>query len=247
MEILTREQLLEARQAAKRYLRFTVPLPAIGEARALEGVQIPSGLDAREDDLVMTGIGVPWDTETELWPGVTESFARGAFADAMKDVRWMIQHRGLALARQGAGTMVLSEQDPDGLRYFSAMDPRDQDAVTLGAKVERGAVNGASIGFTLRGGEEELIHKEDGTHHYRVTKCGELFEVSAVTFPQYEDTSVQLANRSRFRDAFEPIPRALPVDPTPAPEIPAGHADRLARKRRERREDRIRIARAAAN
>lgn len=67
------------------------------------------------------------------------------------------------------------------------INEKDTDATNLYARVDRGDVDQCSFGFEIL--EEDVEYREDGTVHWTIKKV-KLYEVSVVTFPAYEDTSV---------------------------------------------------------
>ena len=131
----------------------------------------------------------------ELWPGATESIDPGAFEGALDDdIRALINHdTTLVLGRTKAGTLEL-KVDQKGLWGRVEINEKDQDAMNLYARVERGDVDQCSFGFDIL--EEDTTYNEDGSVHWTIKRV-KLYEVSVVTFPAYEDTSVQ-ARRKDF-------------------------------------------------
>lgn len=125
----------------------------------------------------------------EIFPGVTEEIIAGAFdLERDNDVRALIDHvTRLVLGRTVADTLKLSIDDK-GLRGIITINPDDQDALNLYARVKRGDVNQCSFGFDIL--DEEIEYREDGAVHYKV-KSVKLYEVSIVTFPAYEETSAE--------------------------------------------------------
>lgn len=125
----------------------------------------------------------------ELWPGATESIDPGAFDGALDDdIRALINHdTTLVLGRTKAGTLEL-KVDQKGLWGRAEINEKDQDAMNLCARVERGDVDQCSFGFDIL--EEDTKYNEDGSVHWTIKRV-KLYEVSVVTFPAYEDTSVQ--------------------------------------------------------
>lgn len=125
----------------------------------------------------------------ELWPGATESIDPHAFDGALSDdIRALINHdTTLVLGRNKAGTLEL-KVDGRGLWGRIEINEKDQDAMNLYARVERDDVNQCSFGFDIL--EEDTEYREDGSIHWTIKKV-KLYEVSVVTFPAYEDTSVQ--------------------------------------------------------
>lgn len=124
----------------------------------------------------------------ELWPGATESIAETAFDGALQDdVRALIDHKTrLVLGRNKAGTLDL-KVDTHGLWGRARINQSDQDALNLYARVERGDVDQCSFGFDIL--DEDTNYRPDGTVHWTIKKV-KLYEVSVVTFPAYEETSV---------------------------------------------------------
>ena len=124
-----------------------------------------------------------------LWPGATESVDSGAFNETLDDdIRALIDHETrLVLGRTTAKTLEL-KVDNKGLWGRIEINEDDQDAMNLYARVERGDVNQCSFGFEIL--EEDTTYNDDDTVHWTIKKV-KLYEVSVVTFPAYEDTSVQ--------------------------------------------------------
>lgn len=159
------------------------------EARMLNE---PVSVRADGDTKTLTGYAAVFNRETVIGDFFRETIEPGAFRSAVKadDVRGLFNHDpNMVLGRTSSGTMRL-EEDETGLRYV--IDPPD---TTLGrdvmALVSRGDITGSSFGFTVKrdswtrpsvAGELPLrtIHEFDW-----------LRDVGPVTFPAYEETTVQ--------------------------------------------------------
>ena len=103
------------------------------------------------------------------------------------DIRCLIDHETrLVLGRNKSGTLEL-KTDARGLWGKVEINPNDQDAVNLYERVKRGDVDQCSFGFDIL--DEEFIDNGDGTVKWIIRKV-KLYEVSIVTFPAYEETSV---------------------------------------------------------
>ncbi|HWQ31098.1 MAG TPA: HK97 family phage prohead protease [Negativicutes bacterium] len=124
----------------------------------------------------------------ELWPGATESIDPHAFDGALADdIRALIDHETrLVLGRNKAGTLELKIDDR-GLWGRTRLNQSDTDAMNLYARVQRGDVDQCSFGFDIL--DEKTEYREDGSIHWLILKV-KLYEVSCVTFPAYEDTSI---------------------------------------------------------
>lgn len=124
---------------------------------------------------------------TKSWPGATESIAPEAFDGALSDdIRCLIDHETrLVLGRNKAGTLTLNT-DSRGLWGEVKINKNDQDAMNLYERVKRGDVDQCSFGFDIL--DEEF--EDRGTDVHWTIKKVKLYEVSIVTFPAYEETSV---------------------------------------------------------
>lgn len=134
----------------------------------------------------------------EIAPGMTESVAPGAFSRTLAgDIRALTNHdTTLVLGRTRAHTLELRE-DEHGLWGKISINPKDADAMNLYERVKRGDVDQCSFGFEIVG--EETDFREDGSIHWTITDVN-LFEVSACTFPAYQETNI--AARSAERDTL---------------------------------------------
>lgn len=163
------------------------------EHRLMRSIESP--FTTREDsgDFYIEGYFSVFNSDYELWPGATESIAPGAFSETLSDdVRALIDHEShLVLGRNKAGTLELKE-DSRGLWGRIKINQADQDAMNLYERVKRGDVDQCSFGFQIL--EEDTNWKESGDVHWTIRKV-RLFEVSVVTFPAYEETSVSARKR----------------------------------------------------
>lgn len=131
----------------------------------------------------------------ELWQGATESVDPHAFDETLSgDIRALIDHETrLVLGRTKANTLEL-KVDSRGLWGRIKLNQADGDAMNLYSRVERGDVDQCSFGFDIL--DEETDYREDGSIHWTIKKV-KLYEVSCVTFPAYEDTSIS-ARKKEF-------------------------------------------------
>lgn len=153
-----------------------------------------SKFETREADgeMYISGYFAVFNSEYEMWPGAVESIADTAFDGALADdIRCLINHETrLVLGRNKAGTLTL-KVDTRGLWGEVRINPNDQDAVNLYERVKRGDVDQCSFGFDIL--DEEFEDRGD-TVKWTIKKV-KLYEVSVVTFPAYEETSVSARKR----------------------------------------------------
>ena len=126
----------------------------------------------------------------QMWDGASESFDPGAFEGTLNgDIRALINHESrLVLGRTSVGTLEL-RVDSKGLWGRIWVNEDDSDAMNLYARVQRGDVDQCSIGFEILE-EKTTIDEAKGAVHWVILKV-RLWEVSVVTFPAYEQTSVK--------------------------------------------------------
>lgn len=138
-----------------------------------------------------------FNTNYELWEGATESISQGAFSETLGgDIRALIDHETrLVLGRNKAGTLELRE-DSHGLWGKIRINQNDTDAMNLYSRIQRGDVDQCSFGFDIL--DENAEYRKDGTVHWEIRKV-KLYEVSVVTFPAYQDTSVS-ARKQDFQE-----------------------------------------------
>ena len=158
---------------------------------------IASNFKTREDgeEKRIEGYFAVFNSIYEIAPDMTESIAPGAFSETLDgDIRALTDHETMyVLGRNGAGTLELREDDK-GLWGSILINPNDQDAMNLYARVERGDVNQCSFGFDIL--SEETDFREDGSVHWTITSV-KLYEVSVCTFPAYAETSVEARKEQR--------------------------------------------------
>ena len=150
------------------------------------------------DKKIISGYFIVFDTETELYPGVREEISPDALVGVdLSDVKALIDHdTAKVLGRTKANTLSLSV-DSKGLYGEIIVNEADQEAMNLYSRVQRGDVDQCSFGFEIL--SEEMIQNSDGTVKF-IIKSINLYEVSVVTFPAYQETAVE-ARSKQIEDA----------------------------------------------
>lgn len=142
-----------------------------------------------------TAIGNPrtWGFFEEIAPGTfTKTIAEG-------DQRFLFNHNtDYVISRVSAGSLRLS-QDMRGLPTDADLDAELSYVRDLKVNLRNGNLTGMSFGFTVPEGKDEWrtekILGADGDEfevEVRTIREAKLIEVSAVTFPAYEETSAGL-------------------------------------------------------
>jgi len=158
-----------------------------------------------------------------------ERIAPGAFRKTLTetpDVRLLINHEGLPLARTKNGTLRLTE-DEAGL-YMDADLPDTQAARDLYTLVERGDVDQSSFAFQVGKDGQEWQKRMEGEkiiYERTIKRVKRLMDVSPVTYPAYPDATVALRSLAEFQ--AESPAKQQEQEAQPAPD-----ADSEARSRR---------------
>lgn len=145
---------------------------------------------------IITGTPIVYEEQTNMgW--YAETIARGALTDTdLRDVRFLVNHNTdmIPLARSrnnnANSTMQLSVDPERGMDIRVDLDVENNaDARALYSAVERQDISGMSFMFSVDGDNWEDL--ESDYPKRTITSIGKVFEVSAVTFPAYEATSIQ--------------------------------------------------------
>lgn len=158
------------------------------EIRQVRSIQ--TNFTTREDsnDLIIEGYFAVFNSNYEIYVGMSESIAPGAFKNTLADdIRALVNHDStLVLGRTSAHTLEVRE-DEHGLWGRIVINPNDSDAVNLYERVKRGDVSQCSIGFDIL--SEETEFSDNGDIHWTIKEV-KLYEVSCCTFPAYEQTNI---------------------------------------------------------
>jgi HK97 family phage prohead protease len=157
-------------------------------------------LDDSEDGWTVRGYAAVFDSPSEPLPW-TEYVKRGAFKKTIKDradVRLLIDHTGVPLARTKSGTLTLREDDK-GLFMEARLDPNNPDAVKMRSALMRGDVSQMSFAFET---VKDSWNKERTVRELREVR---LHDVSIVTYPAYEETSAEIRNTQSIETIVDTV------------------------------------------
>ena len=144
----------------------------------------------------LTGQPIVYNERTDLgW--YDEIIDEGALSETdLRDVRFLVNHNTdmIPLARSrnnnANSTMQLEVMEGRGMSIRVDLDTENNaDARSLYSAVERGDITGMSFMFLVDEDSWEEIDTDHPTRHIR--SISRVLEVSAVTFPAYEATSIQ--------------------------------------------------------
>lgn len=154
---------------------------------------------------IITGRPIVYDTRTDLGC-FDEIIERGALKDAdLRDVRFLVNHdtSKIPLARSRRNnensTMQLTV-DNDGMGIRVTLDTENNsEARALYSAVQRGDISGMSFMFGIDAEEWEELESDHPTR--RIKAISTVVEVSAVTFPAYNDTTINARDKSALDSA----------------------------------------------
>lgn len=123
----------------------------------------------------------------------------------LKDVRFLVNHNTdmIPLARSrnnNANSTMQMTVDEKGMHIRVNLDTENNaEAKSLYSAVKRGDISGMSFMFII---EDEEWEGLDTDHPLRrITKIRQVLEVSAVTFPAYEETELSARDRTALESA----------------------------------------------
>ena len=145
------------------------------------------------DNPVVVGYGAVFNSMSNDLGGFREFIGSEAFEGRLEDdVRFLINHDGMPLARTTNGTLRLSV-DERGLKYEAKLNPNVSTSRDLMELLKDGTINQSSFAFIV---EDDSWEMKDGMNVRTINKVSRLYDVSAVTYPAYNEASSSVALRS---------------------------------------------------
>ena len=185
---------------------------------------------------IVEGMAIVYNAKTDIgW--FDELIEQDALTHTdMKDVRMLVNHDTsmIPLARSRNNTANSTLQlipELNGLKIRAKLDiENNADAKSLYSAIQRGDISGMSFMFEVDG---EAWEDEMSDHPLRrITSISKIYEVSAVTFPAYEQTEINARSKEElesYRSSLESERKAQPLDSDKA-------GDDIETKQREERE-----------
>ena len=156
----------------------------------------PAEVRMDDETIKVSGYASIFNEETNIGGMFREVIAPGAFKDAVgrDDVRFLVNHDGLPLARTKSGTLTLRE-DERGLYMETELDASDPDVQQIVPKMKRGDLD--KMSFAFRASKQEW--DESGDIPLRTIQEAELFDVSIVNDPAYQGTEIGLRSLEKYQ------------------------------------------------
>lgn len=154
---------------------------------------------------VITGRPIVYNSRTDLGY-FDEVIELGALNGAdLKDVRFLVNHNTsmIPLARSrnnNANSTMQMTVDDQGMGIRVNLDVKNNsEARNLYSAIERGDISGMSFMFKVDDEEWSELETDHPTRHVR--KISDVLEVSACTFPAYDDTTLSTRNKEALDNA----------------------------------------------
>lgn len=155
---------------------------------------------------ILLGRPIVYESPTDIGGMFEEIIERGALDKAdLTDVRFLVNHDlnkiPLARSRKNTDTSTMKlTVDNDGMGIRTVIDTdNNSEARNLFSAVGRGDIDGMSFLFGIA--DEEWENLDSDYPRRRIKAISTVIEVSAVTFPAYEETSITARDKSALDNA----------------------------------------------
>ena len=166
--------------------------------------------EAKVDEMVVEGFATTFNEPYVLYEDsdiiFREQVAPEAFDNTdMSDVILQYDHAGKVFARISNNTLEV-QPDEKGL-FIRAYLGGTEAGRNLYEEIAGGYTTKMSFGFTVDGDEELRTEAEDGRVDYlrTITSINKLYDVSAVSIPANDGTSIGVSTRSRIDGVIEEV------------------------------------------
>lgn len=176
-----------------------MPIKENREYRSME-LRAAEPTEVGEKNYIVDGYATTFDSPYELYRDgkyvVMETVDRHAFDEAYtEDTIFQYDHSGMVYARTRNDTLKLEVND-HGLKVTADLSSTEASRGVWDA-IDKGLIDRMSFAFTVTGDsyEEEEMENGDIVLTRTIKKIGRLYDVSAVSFPANEQTSISARNK----------------------------------------------------
>lgn len=170
-------------------------------------------LTVQPEGNVLQGHAAVFDQTTDIGGMFNEIIDRGAFnqtdfTDVLMSINHDLDRIPLARSRNNNANSTLQLQvDNTGLAIRANLDvDNNQEAKALYSSIQRGDINGMSFIFYVRGENWEGLDTDVPTRH--ITDITRVIEVSAVSFPAYDQTNISARSSETLDSAKKTLDSA---------------------------------------
>lgn len=154
----------------------------------------------QKDCYEIRGVAAAYNCLSKNLGGFRERIAPGAFTRSLnsgEELKCLYNHdSGVVLGSRRAGTLTVEDTNR-GLEFRCQLNPESQQHRDIFQSIKRGDVADMSFGFVVdpNGDEFDEVKDEKGRRFIRRTlKSVRCHEISVVSFPAYNSTSVSARN-----------------------------------------------------
>lgn len=174
------------------------------EVRAFQ-FEMRAERDEKHGDSI-TGVPIVYNARTDIGGWYEEMIAAGALDNAdLRDVRFLVNHDRsmIPLARSRNNNENSTMQmwlEEDGMHIRVDLDTEgNAEARSLYSAIRRGDISGMSFMFVV---DSEVWEDLESDYPKRtITGISKVFEVSAVTWPAYDQTSLEARSNANALDS----------------------------------------------
>ena len=183
------------------------------ETRTFLGVVECRASEDDENKITLVGKPIVFNAKTDIGGWWEESIAPGAVDEkTLRDVRLLVNHdfNGIPLARSRRNTKNSTMRltiNQDAVDMEADLDPKNPKALELDSAVKRGDISGMSFAFLVD--KDEWTDLDTDYPKRRILHVSEIIEVSAVTAPAYEQTSISSRSLESGKRSLEEARAAL--------------------------------------
>lgn len=167
--------------------------------------EIRAEKDEKQGNIIV-GRPIVYNSKTDIGGMFAEIIEKGALKKTnLEDVRFLVNHdqSKIPLARSRRNSKNSTMQlivDDDGMQIKVELDTENNtEARNLYSAIERGDITGMSFMFAIDEEKWEDLDSDYPTRH--ILSISTVIEVSAVTFPAYQDTSISARDKSAVETA----------------------------------------------
>lgn len=143
--------------------------------------------EGENEDQFIEGYFIRFNEPTELWTNFYEQIDPNSVDDSMtNDVRCLFNHNTDVVLGRTSNNTVMLEKRQDGLWGRVKINTEDSVARDVLSRIKRGDISSCSFGFIPT--EQDYEERDDSITC--TIRNMNLLEVSVVTFPAYETTSI---------------------------------------------------------
>lgn len=164
--------------------------------------------EGESQEKYIEGIAAKVNESANIMGIFEEIIAPGAFDDVLNDdARCLLNHdENKVIARVKPGSLELFLDDAGNLNYRAKISENRQSALDAYDMIQSGDIDQSSFAFRVKEEEWTFVDDDDKPDKRTIKKIEMIRDVSPVTYPAYQETTVEAVQQQRneARKAQEP-------------------------------------------